>query len=387
MSAFLLVAMVAGQGLFVPAEAWAVANYTSDRERVLWFSLKLGLVPTAVSPFVLAVPTVFAPADTPNASLLAFWLTATIAAILSPLQDHVRRVLHLSSRSHLASVVSTLQFLTVIVSMVLLHVHGPGLAWVPFGALAAANAISLTAGLLMALPSARVDRGRPMGSGDVFRGGRWLLLAALVERGSGFAAAALLTRLAGASFLGYAEAARVIGRPVFVLLAGFSAVLSPRSMEAGTHRRLGEARRVSQLFLILSATATLVGLAAFGGAFRWNPFYRLIPNAYVVSGLVAATIVANALSVFSAPWKAELIGANREASVAVVEGIGNALRLAVAGLAPWLRAFVIPVGLMLLGAVRWWGRLVARNRIYEPQAGGGPSPGVDRAAGRPSLGS
>src|SRR5215210_6370062 len=108
---------------------------------------------------------------------------------------------------------------------------GADVWWIPFGALAFANVLSLTFGLVAAGRMTKPVQS-PVSFRSVMRSGRWLLLVGLLPTGSAFLAAVLVSRFSSTETLGYAEAARVLGQPILVLALGISASLGPRSMEA-----------------------------------------------------------------------------------------------------------------------------------------------------------
>jgi hypothetical protein len=75
------------------------------------------------------------------------------------------------------------------------------------------------------------------------RSGRWLLAIEAITARATFLASVIVSRLDTPQALGYAEAARIVGQPIFVLAVGLSAVLNPRAMEAGAYRDRAAARR------------------------------------------------------------------------------------------------------------------------------------------------
>jgi len=113
--------------------------------------------------------------------------------------------------------------------------------------------VSLGAGLVLTLrrqPPATLPR---YGMADLMRSGRWLLAIEAITAGATFLASVIVTRLDDPAALGYAEAARIVGQPIFVLAVGLSAVLNPRAMEAGAGRDRAAARRVARPYTVLLA--------------------------------------------------------------------------------------------------------------------------------------
>ena len=105
-------------------------------------------------------------------------LTAALTTILSPVQDHLRRVFHLADQSWRAAATSAVQFgvATVCLAVGYFAFDVPA-AWLPFGSLAVANAASLTAGFALARPGAEAG-GHP-GIRSLWSQGVFLLLGAV----------------------------------------------------------------------------------------------------------------------------------------------------------------------------------------------------------------
>jgi O-antigen/teichoic acid export membrane protein len=241
--------------------------------------------------------------------------------------------------------------------------------WVPFGALAVANGVSLIAGLVWARrPHSPLEV--RLRFGGLVRSGTWLLLIGLMPLAAGFIAGVIVSHLAGAASLGYAEAGRVLGQPPFVLSVGLGAVLGPRSMAAARAGKYAEARRISRIYALVTLLCGLPYLAVVGFAWEWNPVHHVLPNAYAVSGLVSATILGNMLIGMDWPYRSELIGAGRETSLARLEGGANAARIAVAATAPVTGAFAIPAGLVTLAAVRSLGYRISLRQVWRGRRAG-----------------
>jgi O-antigen/teichoic acid export membrane protein len=289
-------------------------------------------------------------------------VTSTVAALASPPQDHLRRMLHIAGLSWYATLVSVVQLAVAAGSLVVFSAKHVPPWWGPFGALALANISSLSVGLLLArrreggvvaLPSARFAA--------VMRSGRWMLLTSLVPTAAAFIVAAIAAHLAGAAILGYAEVARLSGQPLLVLSTGLSATLGPRIVAAAQQRKPDEARRVGRLCVMLTLIAGAAYLALVGSDWHGNPLASILPKAYVVPGLVAATIIANATHGISFPLRSEVLGAGKEVALTKVELVGNAVRLSIAGASGVLGAFIIPCGVLAVGLARWLGcRMVLR---------------------------
>lgn len=359
-SAVFLVGIVPSQGYFVPTENLLVGLPQPDRLGLLRSTIRGGLASALTAAIAVTLWLPFAPA-TPSGALAALTLSAGATAFLSPVQDHVRRMLHLGGRSGRAAAVSGVQVAAVVAALVVSVVTGLAKWWVPFGALAFANGVSAVVGFGLA-------GGAPAGATaprvrwtDSRRSGRWLAFLGLLDAATAFVAAAIVTKLAGPAALGYAEMGRVIAQPLTVAAWGLSAVLGPRSVRAGQDLRIDEARRVSRSFAISMAVAGLALLAAFGPTWQGNPMTWLLPNAYVVKGLVVLSILAGLVNAMVFPFRSELIGARRERSIAAMELKANAVRALIATTALRSHAYAIPASLLGYGLFRWLGyrRLVA----------------------------
>ena len=255
-AAFTALTVFATEGIFVPAEARSVSRPVNDRRHIVRQAVPVGLGSTIVVLPGLLIAYFLVPDSVPQSITVPLAITTAATVIVAPLQEHVRRVCHLARISWRASVVSMVQFVVIVASLLSMLAMDVAVAWIPFGALAIANTFSLVVGLVLLAYDRRGELGLRLTAGDLVRSGRWLVTAAFIRSGSAFVAAALIARLASAEALGYAEAARVIGRPVLVIAMGLEAVLGPRSVEAALDHDRTRARRISTGFVaILAATA------------------------------------------------------------------------------------------------------------------------------------
>lgn len=186
----------------------------------------------------------------------------------------------------------------------------------------------------------------------------------LVPTGATFLAATMVTHLAGPVALGHAEAARIVAQPLLVIAMGLSAVLGPRSLEAGAARDREEARRFSRPFTFLLGCAGLAYSAVTITAWWGNPLGALIPKAYAVPGLVTATVLAHVATGMGYPFRAELLGARRLQRLPQMAMIAGLLQCAVAGLAAWLGAFARPVSTTVGSVTLWLGYWRYRRMVY-----------------------
>ncbi|HEU0299534.1 MAG TPA: hypothetical protein VFR37_08775 [Longimicrobium sp.] len=366
-TAFNLLAVVPAQLLFVPAETVATGFPRARRAGLAAHSLRAGVPAAALAALVLPAWLLGAPPGIPRPALLALTATAAACTLLSPVQDHLRRMLHVAGRSKGAALVSAIQCAAVAAAVLFALRLGIEDAWIPFGALAAANALSLGAGLLL-LRGAEDGAAPPeLGAGALARSGRWLLLAGVIGPASAFAAAGVAAHLGGAEALGFAEAARVIGHPVLVLATGLSAVLGPRSVRAARARDRVEARRVAVRFQALTLAGGAAWLALVSVDWALNPFPELVPRAFAVGGVAAAAILAAMVNGAVFPGRSELLGAGRAGSIARADSAGGALRVGIAGTAGATGVFAVPLGFLALGLVRWAGYRRALAPVYAPE--------------------
>jgi hypothetical protein len=218
--------------------------------------------------------------------------------------------------------------------------------------------------------------------------GKWLVIRAATPATLAFAAANILTELAGPVAYGYAEAARQVAQPITVLSVGLMAVLGPRAVRAGS---LFDAvsgshnRRVFIGLMLLSSTA-YAGIAGFD--WLLNPMVLLVPSAYEVEWLVVATIGANILAATFLIFGRELLGAGKARSLAVISIVASPALPLAALTAGSTEAFARPLGYIVEGGIRviggrWWLRHHYATRLPHPEPEAPPQIPVDRRL-RPS---
>ena len=220
-------------------------------------------------------------------TLIALAVSGSAAAFVSPIQDHLRALLHLSGKSWIAALVSSVQFGGIVAGLVLIRTVDH--AWTPFGALALANVLSTSAGLLAA--RFLKEKGVRPPKRELFSIGRWLLIMGLAASGASFIASALVEALAGPAALGYVEGARVVARPLQVFGMGLLAVLGPRSMEAAVSSDQHAARRLRRAFAMFTLLVGLPYALFVTVQWSWNPLVALLPDAYFVEGFDPAVLM------------------------------------------------------------------------------------------------
>jgi O-antigen/teichoic acid export membrane protein len=374
-----LVAIIPRELVYHPAEIQAVQHSRASRLRLLPRALALGLLPAFGAALLAALWSFAAPAGDPPEIVTAFTVTAVACAFVSPVQDHLRRMLHIGGQSWLAVIVSVVQVLAMAAALALMLHFGVPVAWIHFGAVAIANLASLIAGGLLLYFKVEPEplEGPVPSFRELLRSGWRLLLGGICAPVSVFTAAALLTHIVSSEALGFAHAARVLARPVPVLAMGLSSVLRPLSIEAGQKRLLPLARRTNMLYLRLLAAFGAVYLLLAGFNVEWNLLAAFLPTAYAVTGLAALTIAAEFTTVSLFSYQHQMMGAGRLASLTRIEAAGAVARILVATSGAIVGPFALPLGHMAHAACRWVGFRSALRKVYAvPPAA---EPDTDRA--------
>jgi O-antigen/teichoic acid export membrane protein len=367
-AAFTLACVVPAQLILIPAQNAAIREVPQRaRLGLLDQTWRLGS-PVAIPAALAAAATALVAAEGPPATLRALALTSAVCAWVSPLQDHVRRTLHLGGLSWLAAAVSLIQLISVLAYLTGFGLIGVPAAWRPFGALALANLTSLLAGSVPMRRRGEAARLPRHTMAWLIGSGRWLLGMEALTAGAMFISSALVSRLAGPEDLGLAEAARVVAQPVFVVAVGLAATLGPRLIESGAAGDQRAAKRIAGPF---QAVVLAVGLL-YGGvtALAWpgNPLAGLVPSAYAVPFLVPVSVVAMTVVGLAFTRRSELIGGGRERVLPRVSIVAAALQSAVALTAPWTGAFARPLGVAMFGIALFVGLESYRRAMYRRPA-------------------
>jgi hypothetical protein len=352
LGAFLMGAVVSTQLVFSPAEIASLRYNGTRRLCLLDQSLLLGALPTLGAAVVAVLAAVAGTSGAAPDLVVPLALTSGACALVSPVQDHVRRLLHFAGHSWWAAAMSAILLGTVLSCLLLLHWLGVNPFWVPFGSLSMANTISLFAGLLLAAEKrrnlARLERLR---IAQLVRLGRWLVLVGLTPSAATFVAGVLVTHLASATDMGYVQAAGLLSQPMYVLAVGLSAVLGPRLLQAGAERNSELGRRVSRPFRIGLMTAALLYMLAI--SFRWplNPLPHLVPSAYVVGGLLPLVIIAQTLQGILHPSRLQLTGAGWVRTLLRLELSSSVFMCLGSATAGIIGTFAMPLGSIAWGVV------------------------------------
>ena len=377
----LVLAMTVPSALvFQAREVQAVQAPEPDRLGLFLPGMFVGVPVAVVTALLAALWPLSFPGGVADSTIRALNITMCLVAALSPLQDFLRRMLHLSGRSWHAARVSLIQLGVVIASWAIagLGSHRYPLAWLPFGILALANAVSMMVGVILARRA--IARPAPRlveGGDDLLKSGALLLFIGMLPSVVGVLAGVILARVSGPDVLGYLEAARVVAQPILVFGIGLSAVLGPRSMRAARARERGEARRLAWQF-----SAAVLGLGIVYAIFvgfpnPLNVLAWLIPKAYTVSGVVLLTIAGHVALSLAMPRRSEMLGAGRIGSLAWIEAISNVVNVACASLAAVIGIFALPLGTLAQGLIRLVLLHVQNARLYrKPLDGSNRRPGA-----------
>lgn len=358
-SAVFLSGEVPRQLFFFPAEVLSLGHDLPTRARMWARTGRWGVAPSLLTGLVAVGVAVVGAPDLGGDILVPLAVTAVAVATVTSLQDHVRRLLHLAGRSWSAVVVSLVQLVAVATLLVVGAASSIDEAWLPLGALAVANGVSLLAGTRLLARAGAGATPPDVRPGDLTRIGRFHLVIGAAPALAGFGVALLVSRLAGAEALGHAEAARLVAQPLLVLGLGLAAVLGPRAAEAGARHDRAAADAVGRPFALLLLLGAVPYLLYTGWDWSGNVVAALVPEAYAVRGLVAASIVAAALNSLVLARYTELIGARRERRLAAGELVLSPLQCVAAAAASGLDAFARPIAWCVYGGAKvlWYRRV------------------------------
>jgi hypothetical protein len=113
----------------------------------------------------------------------------------------------------------------------------------------------------------------------------------------------------------------------------------------------------------LAATGAPYG--AYTASPWWgNPLSALVPQAYVIPGLVLVTVLAQILTNGGVAFRSELIGGRYEWALPRVAVAASVLQCLAATSAIWIGAFARPLGIALFGVVLLIGYQRYRQAMY-----------------------
>ncbi len=350
--------------VYLPSQVYAVAQPLHERMVHIGRVTGIGLVFSSFGMLAIVVAALVTASHTTPAVTFGLTLTASLSVAVSATQDNLRRMLHVRERHWSAASMSIVQFVIVGISVLTMLAFDTPAYWIPFGSLFIANIVSSTLGFVRAGGFGIWETPPELTPRSLVVSGRWLLGQALIPTGATFLATAIITTLAGATAMGYAEAARIVAQPVLVVATGLTAVLGPRVMAAGVKRDEQGGSAILKRFALLTVISGFLYLVIAGWNVPWNPMEFIVPSAYVVGGLVAATIVANVASGLVFLRVEELMGARREVDLVKVSFAASVFMVAVALTAGVTESFALPLGVLALSIVRYAGYWHYRRKVY-----------------------
>lgn len=358
--------VVANNLIYVPAEVVTVNWPLGSRTRVLAQSIPLGILPSLVGALAIGVASLVAAQISSADVVVPLTITAALTTFFWPTQDHVRRMLHIDERSWMAASVSSAQLVITAIAIGVLSVLNVAPAWIPFGALAVANMLSLVIGLIGARPTSREHpESARLHSRDLIRSGGWLMVGVGTSPVTAFGVATIITFAAGPEALGFAEAARIVAHPILVLGTGLGYVMGPRIMRGALQRDISVSRHNHRRFNRVLVTAALIYAVFVGFDWPGNPMSWLVPKAYAVHWLVVATVLANVFLAAMTLVIQELTAAHRARTIAIVNMAAAPLQLAAAATAGITESFARPLSLAVGNGARLLGNWKAIAGIYE----------------------
>jgi len=111
-----------------------------------------------------------------------------------------------------------------------------------------------------------------------------------------------------------------------------------------------------------------IGKWHLGWDWALNPVVQIVPSAYVLTGLVALTAVANTVAATTFLQGDELAGAGRERSLAAIAGVSSLFLLGGGLTAGFTGAYARSIGLIAGSSARFAIQRVALRRVYRDPA-------------------
>jgi hypothetical protein len=340
-SAFLVGTLLPTELTYTPIQVSMIKLVAQQRLGGIVQSLGKGVQPALLGAIIVLVAFSVIWWPSKSSAEVALALTGVALTLISPMQDHLRRGLHIAERSWMAAVMSGVQLVAVVGFLLVTLSMGLDRSWAPLGSLAVANIISLCFGLFLSREAWRVRPDAP----PVTVSGRWLAASSLSAFGGTLVASLVMTVVAGPEIVGFAEAARVAAQPVLVVTTGVTAALASRHLRAAHTVDRAAAKRVNQSFFLVIGVAGMAYLAIAGFAWSLNPLFLLIPTAYEVPLLIPVTILSNLALGFTS-FRDQLIASNKEVPMAKVDISSLVIPTIVATTAGVTGAFARPFGII-----------------------------------------
>ena len=351
-TAFVAGSLLANELIFTPAEVEAVSHPVPQRLSLVPQSLRLGIGPALLGALASPIAVLVSAGYSRPEVSLGLAVTSATAIVVSPMQDHLRRMLHIAEVSWVAAAVSTVQLATVSVCIGAGIVLDVAEAWLPFGALTVANVVSLSVATIAARSKVREHAGTTLRFRQLAATGVWFVLNAAPAT-VWFAIAAIIAALAGPEALGFAESARVVAQPVLVLAGGLAAVLAPQAMRAAMDSDLAAAHKARRMFIGYMSLAGVAYALLAGWDWVLNPMAYLVPSAYSLGGLAALTILANLVTAATFLQGDELAGAGRVRSLAGISWFSSIVGLVASLTAATTGAYARPLAGLVGAAARY----------------------------------
>jgi len=326
------------QLIFSPSQVLAVDLPAKERLGALAHSVPRGAWMSAASALAVPLGALFVSGAVPRQDLIALSLTAALLAVVSPIQDHVRAVLHMSRASWMAAAMSATNLAG---TGLLLAVMYSSISWAVFGSLFVGNCLSLGVGAVWIARRRTPPPPRPSMQHLRWLGG-WLLASGLSKTMIRYGVNVLLTIFVGIVGLGFIQAARVVAQPVNVFSQGVMAQVGPYLTEAASRRNAVAARRWSRRFVALLGMVAVPYLMLVATPWWLNPFAALAPRAYEVPGLVAATVLVVAASAYMRSLRLQLLGARLQKIAARITILAGLVELALVSSGSVIGAYAAP---------------------------------------------
>jgi O-antigen/teichoic acid export membrane protein len=335
-----MAALIPANLVFAPYELKAIDYDESRRLDLLRSSLPPGFLAAGLAGLLLVIATIPAWSQIPPAFFFGLVATGWLAMVASVIQDHVRRMAHIGSRSWVAAGMSGVYLLATFIGFLVLHSLPPQ-SWAPFGLMLGANLLGLA--FFLAARGRRGDLVHRLPRSELRQVGGWLLIGSAGIAVGGFISMFIIERLAGLDSVGHIEAARVVGRPVQVIGLGLLAVVAPRIMTAANTRDVGSAVRWSRFYWTVLASVAVVFTAVLMWPLVSDELVTLLPVAFVVPWLAVVTAPTSALAVADVPVRAELLGYRRQTGIARGSLVGAGAQVVTSALAISIGAMAGPV--------------------------------------------
>lgn len=360
-SAFLVGSQLPAELIFNPSQVLAIDLNPENRLSMLRHSWHRGVLISALGAIVVPMGVLPIMGVMSFSELGPLVLAAAGLALVSPLQDHIRSMLHLSNFSWMAAATSASHFLVTCFALLLLNRTLPSSA--PFGALVVGNLVSITiAGFWIARRTPRrVPRPRFR---QLVELGGWLLTTGIARTLLGYASRALLTAVVGITALAHVEGARIVAQPLYVLASGLTAQMGPRSIAAASRHDLAAARRWRMRFASMLSLVAIPYTLVVAFPSPLNPFRALAPRAYEVSGLTAFMLFAVWLNSLLRPMKSEFLGARWQKHLAYVTIATGLVEVAAILTGYEIGAYAAPTALALASVLTWISLHSVLNRFY-----------------------